>query len=113
MSLKNVADDIVEADVLVVGGGIGGAFAATYASEQGARVVLLEKADVRRSGAAGMGIGGHHQLLRDDVTLADVAKDIIEGGRKFIGTADLMPITKGLVNENLVYLGYKDNWEVV
>lgn len=112
MSPKNIADDIVEADVLVVGGGIGGAFAATYASEQGARVVLLEKADVRRSGAAGMGIGGHHQLLRDDVTLADVAKDIIEGGRKFIGTADLMPITKGLVNENLVYLGYKDNWEV-
>lgn len=113
MSRKNTADDVIQVDVLVIGGGIGGSFAALNASEQGVRVVLLEKADVRRSGAAGMGIGGHHQLLRDDVTLTDVARDITEGGRKFIGTADLMPTTKGLVNENLVYLGYKDNWEVV
>lgn len=45
----------VEADVLVLGGGIAGCWAAISAARQGAKVVLLEKGDVRRSGAGGPG----------------------------------------------------------
>lgn len=109
----NIADDVIETDVLVIGGGIGGPFAALFASEAGAQVVLLEKAAVRRSGATGLGIGGWHQLLSSEITLEDIAKDITAGGRKFIGTFNLLPINKGLVNENFTYTGYKDNWEAV
>jgi len=45
----------VEADVLVLGGGIAGCWAAINAARNGAKVVLLEKGDVRRSGAGGPG----------------------------------------------------------
>ena len=62
MSVRAV-DEVMETDLLVIGGGIGGPFAALFASEAGARVVLLEKAAVRRSGATGMGIGSWHQLV--------------------------------------------------
>jgi succinate dehydrogenase/fumarate reductase flavoprotein subunit len=113
MSVKNIADDVIETDILVVGGGIGGAFAALYASEQGVRVTLLEKADTRRSGSTGMGIGGWHQLMGTGVTLKDIAEDISNCGMKYIGTRNLSPMNKGLVDENLIYLGYKDNWDVV
>ena len=45
----------LEADVLVLGGGIAGCWAAISAARNGAKVVLMEKADVRRSGAGGPG----------------------------------------------------------
>ena len=45
----------LEADVLVLGGGIAGCWAAISAARQGAKVVLMEKGDVKRSGAGGPG----------------------------------------------------------
>ena len=46
----------IEADVVIVGGGIGGAMAAIAASEGGAkRVVVLEKCHVKRSGSGATG----------------------------------------------------------
>ncbi len=45
----------IETDVLVLGGGIAGCWAAISAARQGAKVVLLEKGDVKRSGAGGPG----------------------------------------------------------
>ncbi|WP_330338398.1 fumarate reductase/succinate dehydrogenase flavoprotein subunit [Streptomyces sp. NBC_00557] len=45
-------------DVLVVGGGTAGTMAALTAAERGARVLLLEKAHVRHSGALAMGMDG-------------------------------------------------------
>ncbi|GAA0943928.1 fumarate reductase/succinate dehydrogenase flavoprotein subunit [Actinocorallia libanotica] len=45
-------------DVLVVGGGTAGTMAAITAAEHGARVLLLEKAHVRHSGALAMGMDG-------------------------------------------------------
>ena len=45
----------LEADVLVLGGGIAGCWAAISAARTGAKVVLLEKGDVKRSGAGGPG----------------------------------------------------------
>ena len=46
MSLEN----IIEADVLVIGGGMAGCFAAIKAREKGARVVLVDKGFVGKSG---------------------------------------------------------------
>ena len=45
----------LEADVLVLGGGIAGCWAAISAARTGAKVILMEKGDVRRSGAGGPG----------------------------------------------------------
>ncbi|GHH78283.1 fumarate reductase/succinate dehydrogenase flavoprotein-like FrdA [Streptomyces sulfonofaciens] len=45
-------------DVLVIGGGTAGTMAALTAAEQGAQVLLLEKAHVRHSGALAMGMDG-------------------------------------------------------
>lgn len=45
----------IETDLVVIGGGIGGLMAAIAAAEQGTRVVVLEKADTRRSGSGGGG----------------------------------------------------------
>jgi succinate dehydrogenase/fumarate reductase flavoprotein subunit len=46
----------VDADVLVIGGGLAGSFAAISAAGRGARVVLVDKAPIVRSGSAGPGI---------------------------------------------------------
>ncbi|MDR0875430.1 MAG: FAD-dependent oxidoreductase [Clostridiales Family XIII bacterium] len=43
-------------DILIVGGGIGGLAAAIRARENGADVIVLEKANARRSGLAGSGL---------------------------------------------------------
>lgn len=48
----------LECDVLVIGGGTAGTMAALSAAGAGARVLLLEKAHVRHSGALAMGMDG-------------------------------------------------------
>ena len=45
----------LETDVLVLGGGIAGCWAAIAAARHGAKVAIFEKGDVRRSGAGGPG----------------------------------------------------------
>lgn len=47
--------EVVEADVLCVGGGVAGLMAAIRAAESGAQVVVAEKANPIRSGSAGIG----------------------------------------------------------
>ncbi len=56
MALEQIADKIVETDVLVVGGGIAGCPAAAKAAEHGLKVILAEKAKTDRSGSAAQGI---------------------------------------------------------
>lgn len=43
-------------DILVIGGGLGGCFAAIKAAEEGAKVVVFEKAAILRSGGSGTGV---------------------------------------------------------
>ncbi|MCA3246194.1 MAG: fumarate reductase/succinate dehydrogenase flavoprotein subunit [Azospirillum sp.] len=52
--------EVVEADILVIGGGTGGPMAAIKAKEKNPKlkVLLLEKANVKRSGAISMGMDG-------------------------------------------------------
>ena len=47
--------DMQTCDVLVMGGGIGGLMAAIAAADAGARVIVAEKADTRRSGSGATG----------------------------------------------------------
>ena len=50
MSWKDIADEAIETDVLVIGGGLAGKFAAIAASDGGASVALFEKSTLRRGG---------------------------------------------------------------
>ncbi len=55
----------IDCDVLVIGGGIAGVWAAISAARCGARVVILEKANSERSGAGGAGVD-HWQWAADN-----------------------------------------------
>ena len=48
-------EQLIDTDVLVIGGGIAGCWAAISAARHGARVALVEKGDVARSGSGGPG----------------------------------------------------------
>ena len=58
--MSEIKTEIVETDILVIGGGTGGPMAAIKAKEKnpGLKVVLMEKANVKRSGAVSMGMDG-------------------------------------------------------
>ena len=59
MKIPDLADTVrLDCDVLVIGGGTAGTMAALTAAENGANVLLLEKAHVRHSGALAMGMDG-------------------------------------------------------
>ena len=57
-------DIIIKSDVLIIGGGIGGMQAAISAAENGATVVVAEKADTRRSGSGATGNDHFTKMLK-------------------------------------------------
>ncbi len=46
----------IQTDILIVGGGIAGTFAAMAAANRGLKVAIIDKADIVRSGCAGSGV---------------------------------------------------------
>ncbi|WP_410587069.1 fumarate reductase/succinate dehydrogenase flavoprotein subunit [Amycolatopsis sp. lyj-23] len=66
-----------ETDVLVIGGGTAGTMAALTAAENGANVLLLEKAHVRHSGALAMGMDGvNNAVIPGKATPEDYVAEI-------------------------------------
>jgi succinate dehydrogenase/fumarate reductase flavoprotein subunit len=53
-------ENIVTADVLILGGGIAGCHAAVHAARRGAKVVVVDKGPVIRSGSGGAGVDHWH-----------------------------------------------------
>jgi succinate dehydrogenase/fumarate reductase flavoprotein subunit len=49
MSIEQVADKVIETDVLVIGGGIAGCPTAAKAADHGLKVTLIEKAKPERA----------------------------------------------------------------
>jgi len=69
----------VETDILVIGGGTGGPMAAIKAKEKNPalRVVLMEKANVKRSGAISMGMDGlNNAIIPGHATPEQYVKEI-------------------------------------
>jgi succinate dehydrogenase/fumarate reductase flavoprotein subunit len=70
----------VNCDVLVLGGGISGCWAAISAARRGARVVILEKSATKTSGAGGSGVDHWHaavtnpacKISPEEFTLANI-----------------------------------------
>jgi len=81
----------LDCDVLVIGGGTAGTMAAITAAEHGARVLLLEKAHVRHSGALAMGMDGVNNV-------------VVPGkARPEDYVADITLANDGIVNQRTVY----------
>ena len=81
----------LDCDVLVIGGGTAGTMAALTAAENGAQVLLLEKAHVRHSGALAMGMDGvNNAVIPGKATPEDYVAEITRAN-------------DGIVNQRTVY----------
>src|SRR5262249_62058317 len=86
--------EVIEADVLVIGGGTGGPMAAIKAKEKNPalRVVLMEKANVKRSGAICMGMDGlNNAVIPGYATPEQYVKEITVAND---GIVDQKPVYK-------------------
>ena len=90
--------DIIQADVLVVGGGIAGLMAAINARAHGAEVVVAEKANTKRSGSGASG-NDHFCCYIPEVHGDDIAPIIEEDLNSLHGKAqDMDLVVKFLEN---------------
>src|SRR5690349_9061158 len=77
--MQETIADTIEADVVVVGGGSAGSTAAIFAAQNlpAGRVVLLEKAHVKRSGAIAIGMDGlNNAIIPGHATPEQYVKEI-------------------------------------
>src|ERR1700754_47342 len=92
MDIPALADaEELSCEVLVVGGGTAGTMAAITAAERGARVLLLEKAHVRHSGALAMGMDG----VNNAVTAGKATPEAY--------VAEITRANDGIVNQRTIY----------
>jgi len=75
-------ENAITADVLVIGGGVAGCHAAINAVKRGAKVVIIDKGPVRRSGCSGAGVDHWHaactnpcSTVTPEALLAEYEKD--------------------------------------
>lgn len=92
LPIPEIADALrLDCDVLVIGGGTAGTMAALTAAENGARVLLLEKAHVRHSGALAMGMDGvNNAVVPGKATPEDYVAEITRAN-------------DGIVNQRTIY----------
>lgn len=81
----------LDCDVLVIGGGTAGTMAALSAAENGAQVLLLEKAHVRHSGALAMGMDGVNNAV---ISGKAEPEDYV---------AEITRANDGIVNQRTIY----------
>lgn len=111
--IENIADKVIEADVLVIGGGIAGSFASIKAAEEKVRVVTWEKAVVQRSGGASGGPQQWHGLPERTSTQEETMETLTKG-RGFAGgggaglQADKL---EGLRDKNFNLVLARDAWD--
>ena len=99
--VKSTSDKQLNADVLVLGGGLAGCLAAIKAAEEGAKVVIFEKSHIKRSGNGNTGL---HRipLIHPDYNYS--FKEFAELNVKNAG---------GLCDEDISYEFAKDSLERV
>lgn len=73
MVFEKIVDKVIETDVLVMGGGIGGCMTAARAREHGLDVTLVEKAKPERSGCSGPGID-HFSNMPHGITVLELLR---------------------------------------
>lgn len=74
-------EEVAECDVLVLGGGLAGCFAAIAAAKKGKSVILVEKGATERSGSAGTGVDHWESACTNpcsQVTAEEIAEAYVE-----------------------------------
>jgi succinate dehydrogenase/fumarate reductase flavoprotein subunit len=74
MTYTRIVDKVIDTDVLVIGGGMGGCPAAYKAAEHGLRVTLVEKAKVERAGHAAAGMDTVMDFVPKEMKILDFLK---------------------------------------
>lgn len=97
LTAEVLEDEVIETDVVVIGSGIAGLSAAVTASEEGAKVVLLEK--MGSVGGASIVCGGEILAAGTDLQKAQGIEDSVESLKEY-----WIEVGQGNVNEEL--LGY-------
>ena len=65
----------IRTDLLIIGGGTAGCWSAVIASENsGAKILICEKADIRRSGCLAAGVNALNAYITEGKTPADYAE---------------------------------------
>lgn len=98
MSATSPVTEIVEADILVIGGGTAGPMAAIKAKEAdpSLRVVLMEKANVKRSGAISMGMDGlNNAVVPGHATPEQYVKEITVANDGIVHQKAVMAYAEG------------------
>jgi len=96
----------VDTDVLVLGGGVAGCHAAISAAKKGARVAVVDKASIYRSGSGGAGVDHWHdactnpccQVSPEEMVQSGAAHASVMGGY-FIG--------------HTAYIACKESWDAL
>ncbi|MBI4319389.1 MAG: FAD-binding protein [Chloroflexi bacterium] len=96
---------VVQADVLIVGGGLAGTWAAIRAADLVENVVLVDKSRVSRSGSSTSAAGGMLAPMPDD-DLGAWMKEIVERG-DFLNDQDWVEI---LLNDQIHRIKEMDSW---
>lgn len=102
---------IAEVDVLVIGGGTAGPMAAVKAKEQNPelRVMLLEKANVKRSGAISMGMDGlNNAVIPGHATPEQYVKEITIANDGIVNQKTVMAYAKNSFD----MINQLDSWGV-
>jgi succinate dehydrogenase/fumarate reductase flavoprotein subunit len=74
----------VTADVLILGGGVAGCHAAINATKRGAKVVVVDKGPVRRSGSSGAGVDHWHGACTNPCSKI-TPEEMVEGHEEYGG----------------------------
>jgi len=87
--------ETIKTDILIVGGGIAGCFAAIRASEMGKSVVLLDKSTIRRGGSVGPGMDHVGMgIAPEGLTLEEAKKKALASHKELMDPNVILAVEK-------------------
>lgn len=94
--------DVIESDVLVIGGGLAGANAAIEAARQGCRASLLDKGFFGKTGiSAGNSSGYTMAIIREPDTVEILVRDMLEVGR-YLNKREIVELYAGEIAKGVI-----------
>jgi succinate dehydrogenase/fumarate reductase flavoprotein subunit len=97
----------VNTDVLVLGGGIAGCHAAINASKKGAKVAVVDKGAVIRSGSGGAGVDHWHNAYTNPCS--KITPEEVTELRSKLGTK----LPEGYGSGNIRYIEAMESWDAL
>jgi len=97
----------VSADVLIIGGGIAGCHAAINAAKRGAKVVVVDKGAVIRSGSGGAGVDHWHNAFTNPCS--KVTPEEVTELKDKLGTK----LSEGFGSGHVRYIEAKESWDAL